>query len=137
LTTKNAIRSDIIDLLEKWKYPYKDFGTGIDAITIGLDIPFKYESGYALDDAINRLDDGKETPFAVTGRLMEVKEGAALYQAMCSIFLSTSRALFFDRWPLKWHRSLSTGYWELAQHIPCALIKDSLVWKIFQTQYRQ
>ncbi|MEW6536044.1 MAG: hypothetical protein AB1454_10545 [Candidatus Auribacterota bacterium] len=125
LTTKNAIRADIINLLEKWPYPYKEFGKGIDAITIGLDMPFKYENGYALDDAINRLDDGKETPFAVTGRLMEVKEGAALYQAMCSMFLSTSRGLFFDLWPLKWRRALDTGYWELAQHIPCSLVKYS------------
>lgn len=123
--TKDMIRTDMLSFVRQTGFPYEGIGEGIDAITLALDMPFKYEGGYALDDAINRLDDESQSPYAFTGRLMEVEDGAALYQAMCSIFLTSSRGLFFDQWPLNWQRALLQGYWDLAHHLPCVLLNNS------------
>lgn len=125
-SAKEDIRKDIIGILEKWGVPYKNQGVGIDAITIALDIPFKYDGYFSLDDAINREDENATTCYACTGRLMDLGKGLALYQAMCSIFLPVSSGLFFDKWPVEWLRSLEIGCWELRKHVPCISIRDDM-----------
>lgn len=123
---KEKIRKDIIDILNWWGFSYKDTTGDMDAITIALDMPYKYGDGYSLDDAINRLDAKDITCYAYTGRLMDLGKGLALYQAMCSIFLDTTSALLFDRWPVKWQRALEPGAWELSKHIPTVSIFRNL-----------
>lgn len=124
--TKEIIRRDIISILNDWGFPFKGIGEGVDAITIAMDIPFKYDGGFSLDDAINREGDDSASTFAFTGRLMDLSKGLAVYQAMCSIFLQTSKALFFDRWPREWMRSLDVGVWDLRKKIPCVSIYDDM-----------
>ncbi len=126
---KEKIRKDIIDILDQWGFPYKETTGDMEAITIALDMPYKYGGGYSLDDAINRLDAKDITCYAYTGRLMDLGKGLALYQAMCSIFLDTTSALLFDRWPVKWQRALEPGAWELSKHIPTvSIFRDLRHW---------
>ena len=122
---KERIRTDIINIIEDWGYPYKGLGKGIDAITIALNMPFKYSFNYSLDDAINRETPDATACYAYTGRLLDTIEGMALYQAMCSIFLDTENCLLFDMWPQNWRRSLESGAWELRKKIPCVVVKGS------------
>lgn len=124
--TMEQVRDDVISILDKWGFPYMGIGEGIDAITIALDMPYSYGGGFALDDAINREELNSSQCFAYTGRLMDMGLGLAVYQAMCSIFLSTSRALFFDKWPRQWGRSLAVGCWLLRPYIPCVIFYDDL-----------
>jgi len=123
---KETIRKEIILILNEWGMPYKGIGEGVDTITIAMDIPYKYDDNFSLDDAINRETADSLTPYAFTGRLMDLDKGLALYQAMCSMFLKTSKALFFDRWPREWMRSLEVGAWDLRKEIPCVSIYDDL-----------
>lgn len=123
--SKEIIRKDIINIIQSWGYPYKGLGNGIDAITIALNMPFKYSKYYSLDDAVNRETPNAVDCYAYTGRLLDVVDGMALYQAMCSIFLNTQNCLLFDKWPPRWGRSLELGAWELRKKIPCLVIRDS------------
>ena len=124
--TKEIVRKDIINIIENWGYPYKGLGNGIDAVTIALNMPFRYSHHYSLDDAINRETPDSTDCYAYTGRILDHIEGMALYQAMCSIFLKTENCLLFDKWPESWGRSLELGAWELRKKIPCAVIRYNL-----------
>ncbi len=122
---KESIRISFMDMIDKWGYEYRGLGKGIDFITIALSMPFKYDHGFSLDDAINREKPDSIIPYAYTGRLMDLGKGLAVYQAMCSVFLDTNSAIFFDRWPENWGRSLKLGCYELRKKIPAVNVLPS------------
>lgn len=124
--TKELIRKDILRMLDGWGFEYRGLGKGIDAITLAVDMPIKYGGGMSLDDAINRLTPDSTRCYAYTGRLMDLGKGLAVYQAMCSLFLDTNRALFFDKWPQQWGRTLKLGCYEIRRHIPAVVLRDDL-----------
>ncbi len=139
---KETIRKEIISRIENWGYTYKELGDEIDYITLALDIPYRYQNGYSLDDAINRLEAKNEACFAYVGRLLGTAKkpntlnnrpgadnkaerglscqgrGMPIYQAMCGLFLRVDKALFFDRWPEKWNRRTSEAAWEITDYVP-------------------
>jgi len=135
---KEVIRKKLISRIKDWGYAYKELGDEIDYITLALDIPYRYQNGYSLDDAINRLEPKNETCFAYVGRLLGIAKpnnshltesnppeadnsagrSMPLYQAMCSLFLRVDKALFFDRWPDKWQRRTSEAAWEITDYVP-------------------
>ncbi len=63
--------------------------------------------------------------YAYVGRLLEADEGMALYQAMCSIFLGASKALYFDRWPEDWGLRCQEGWWVMQTRVHSILVKKS------------
>ena len=63
--------------------------------------------------------------YAYVGRLLEADEGMSLYQAMCSIFLGTTKALYFDRWPEDWGLRCQEGWWVMQTKIHSVLVKKS------------
>ena len=147
---KEEIRKQVIRTIERWGYGYRQLGDDIDYITLALDLPIAYMASapgtsgtqrLCLDDGINRLTPdgsippakGKEgTPekargdcYAYVGRLLEVEEGMALYQAMCSIFLGTRKAIYFDSWPERWGLRAQEGWWVMQTRIPSILVKQN------------
>jgi len=147
---KEEIRKDVIKAVERWGYSYKSLGEDLDYITLALDVPFAYTKSdfktgakerFCLDDAINRLSPDGSAPsskrkknkgeeprgkyYAYVGRLLEAEEGMSLYQAMCSIFLDTGNALYFDRWPEKWGLRCQEGWWVMQTKIPSVLVRKS------------
>ena len=126
---KEQIRKAIMEHLDSWGFEYRGLGKGIDTLTLALDMPIKYNHGFSLDDAINRETPDAIRPYAYTGRLMDLGKGLAVYQAMCSLFLDTTDALFFDRWPEKWGRSLKLGCYEMRKKIPSVLFNEFKDWR--------
>ncbi len=126
---KEQIRKAIIEHLDSWEFEYRGLGRGIDTLTLALDMPIKYNHGFSLDDAINRETPDAIRPYAYTGRLMDLGKGLAVYQAMCSLFLDTTDALFFDRWPEKWGRSLKLGCYAMRKKIPSVWFHDFKDWR--------
>ncbi len=146
---KEAIRKDVIRIIERWGYSYRNLGDDIDFITLGLDLPIAYrgtapetkgKQRLCLDDGINRLTPDGSLPrspkekksekkqgycYAYAGRLLEAEEGMALYQAMCSIFLETDKALYFDRWPENWGLRALEGWWVLQTKVHATLVRKS------------
>ncbi len=147
---KEEIREDVVEAIRGWGYSFDRLNDDIDYVTLALDIPFAFvamdaSSGaqhrLCLDDAINRLTpdgsptnarDGETPPgeargeiYAYVGRLIEAEEGMSLYQAMCSIFLGTEKALYFDRWPESWGLRCQEGRWVMQTKIPSVLVSKS------------
>jgi len=141
---KEEIRKRVTKTIEGWGYRYEELGDDIDYITLALDLPIAYIGSAAggagkqklcLDDGINRLtpdgsapssrkgEEGKGHRYAFVGRLLEAEEGMALYQAMCSIFLGTSKALYFDRWPERWGLRAQEGWWVMQTKVNSVLVK--------------
>ncbi|NQT84388.1 hypothetical protein HQ563_15290 [bacterium] len=147
---KEEVRKNIIKTIERWGASYKGLGDDIDYITLALDLPIAYmgvapgtagKQRLCLDDGINRLTPNGSLPssktekkkaekprgycYAYVGRLLEVEQGMALYQAMCSIFLGTSKALFFDRWPERWGLRAREGWWVMQGNVHSDLVRKN------------
>lgn len=120
-TDKENIRRMIIEKITSWGCDYKGIGSGIDYITLAMNIPYTY-SGMSLDDAINREDPTAAACYAYTGRLVDENSGMALYQANCAAFLPVRKALLFDRWPANWNYGMAEAQWNFLQHIPAVLL---------------
>jgi hypothetical protein len=145
---KEQIREEVIQTIDRWGYSFSKLDDEVDYITLGLDLPFGFmgtdpmtrtKQRLCLDDGINRMtpdgtipssggetvkgEDARGNCFAYVGRLIEPDEGMSLYQAMCSIFLDTSQALYFDRWPEKWGLRCQEGAWVMQSRIPVTLVK--------------
>ncbi|MCK5655990.1 MAG: hypothetical protein KAI03_06860 [Candidatus Aureabacteria bacterium] len=113
----NDIKNAVIGFMKDKGYSYKG-RSGVEYITIAQGMPFVYNPGMSVDDALVRETLTSDDIYAYVGRLMEVEEGAAVYQAMCSLFLETDRALFFDTWDIAW--GFQTGYaaWQFFGKVP-------------------
>ncbi|MDX2037047.1 MAG: hypothetical protein SFX72_10375 [Isosphaeraceae bacterium] len=77
-----------------------ELGDDCDFITLAGDWPFRYDAPNGprcLDDLIGRGADGKR--WAYVGRLIH-DEKTAVYQAMCSLFLTTDSAVVFNGYPI-------------------------------------
>jgi hypothetical protein len=102
LAEADTIRKDIAARLMRSGVGFRAYGTDLDGLTLACDAPYRYdaldapEAGVrALDDFIARKDSG--APWGVVGRMLG-DEAAAIYRAMCSIFLQPEEALFFSRY---------------------------------------
>ncbi|MFN9993631.1 MAG: hypothetical protein ACK54H_09810 [Phycisphaerales bacterium] len=86
-------------------------GDDIDAVTLGMNVPVKYDPGsskerYALTDRIGRHDDpARRDRWAWCGQIPGNASQAA-YRAMCSLFLQPTSAWIFDGYPPEgdWNR---------------------------------
>ena len=117
LKVVDYIRKDIIARIVSWGYEYRGIGTGIDYITLALNLPVHYNS-FSVDDAINREEQTAIRAYAYCGRLFEGEGGMALYQANCAAFLPVHKALLFDRWPANWRYGMGEAAWSLYKNIP-------------------
>ncbi|MEK6645155.1 MAG: hypothetical protein AABY84_00560 [Candidatus Firestonebacteria bacterium] len=99
----DVIRKDIMNYLDKFNVPYKNYGIDLDGITLAIDLPYRYkaleteaEKGIRVtDDFIDTNDSG--FPWGIAGRLIG-DESSSIYRAMCSIFLNIDEALFFSKY---------------------------------------
>ncbi len=150
---KETVRKAVIETIEQWGYEYRSLGDEMDFITLALDFPIGYmgtdsatgtQQRLCLDDGINRLTPDGSPPsgsenkkdekdkaekrghcYAYVGRLLEAEEGMSLYQAMCSIFLDTRNALYFDRWPEKWGLRCQEGAWVMQTRLHSTVVKTN------------
>jgi len=119
-----VLRDKISHLFSLWDLSFASLGDDVDYLTLALDLPFVYgDSPRAVDDAVNRCGESTRIISFHVGRLLEAQKGMALYQAMCSLFLSTGAALFYDEWPDTWRKSLRPGHWAIADRIPSFLLQ--------------
>ena len=119
-----VLREEIADLLSLWNLSFKELGDDVDYLTLAVHLPLAYgDTPRAVDDALNRCGDTVKTPSFYVGRLVEGDRGMALYQAMCSLFLPTHSAFFYDQWPESWNRSLRPAYWSIADRIPSLILQ--------------
>ena len=121
---KEKIRTEILDGVKDWGYPYEGLGEGIDYVTLAFNMPHAYrretpaaknkiDPGYSMTDAIGRLTPsglveegvpvegaapGEPAVYAYCGQLIEAAPQMALFQAMSSLFAETDKALYFHRW---------------------------------------
>lgn len=74
---------------------YRELGDDCDFLTLAADYPYRYQNrgDQAFDDLLARVDAQRRWGYA--GRLVG-SEAAAVYQAMCSLFLQPRSALFFN-----------------------------------------
>ncbi|MDD5644130.1 MAG: hypothetical protein PHO00_01620 [bacterium] len=108
----DGLRNSILQFIRDRGYEYSG-RKGIEYITIARDMPYIYERSMSVDDAIGREKMTDSDVYAFVGRIVEVEEGASLYQAMCSLFLEAGRSLFFDLWTPDWRLPAGYGAWML------------------------
>jgi len=123
-TDKEKIRETVIGKIRTWGYDYRGTGSGIDYITLAMNIPYTYQ-GLSLDDAINREEPAGVSVYAYTGRLVDENSGMALYQANCAAFLTAGKALLFDRWPANWNYGMAEAQWNFLKYIPAVLYEPA------------
>ncbi|MCK9555468.1 hypothetical protein M0R36_06605 [bacterium] len=108
----DSLRNSILQFIRDRGYTYSGRG-GIEYITVAEDLPYIYERSMSVDDAVGREKMTDSDVYAFVGRLVEVEEGASLYQAMCSLFLEAEKSLFFDLWSPDWKLQAGYGAWML------------------------
>lgn len=74
---------------------YRELGDDCDFLTLATDYPYRYEhqGDLAFDDLVARTPEGAR--WGYVGRLTG-SASAAVYQAMCSLFLQPERVLLFN-----------------------------------------
>ncbi|MBN2190081.1 MAG: hypothetical protein JW728_02595 [Candidatus Aureabacteria bacterium] len=113
----DSLRNSVLQFIRDRGYKYSG-RSGIEYITIARDLPYIYERSMSVDDAMGREKMTDSDVYAFVGRLVEVEEGASLYQAMCSLFLEAEKSLFFDLWSPDWKLQAGYGAWMLFDRMP-------------------
>ncbi|MBV9386323.1 MAG: hypothetical protein JOZ78_07840 [Chroococcidiopsidaceae cyanobacterium CP_BM_ER_R8_30] len=97
-----SLQDNVQQVVEKTGYTYAELGDDIDTITIARQMAVKYQPSetagdrLAITDGLARHPDGQR--WAVVGWIYG-SSVRALYQAMCSIFLTQKTALLYDTYP--------------------------------------
>jgi len=106
-----ALATSIREAVSSIGLAWETAGDDIDALTLGMNVPIKYDPGsskerYALTDRIGRHDDpARRDRWAWCGQIPGNASQAA-YRAMCSLFLQPASAWIFDGYPPEgdWNR---------------------------------
>lgn len=102
LTQWQSLQTRVQQVVEKTGYAYAELGDDIDTVTIVRQMAVKYQPDemvgdrLAVTDGLARHPDGQR--WAVVGWIYG-SSVRALYQAMCSIFLTQKTALLYDSYP--------------------------------------
>lgn len=97
------LQTSVQQAVETTGYAYADLGDDIDTVTIVRQVAAKYQHSekakelLAVTDGLARHPDGQR--WAIVGWIYGSSE-RALFQAMCSIFLTQETALLYNSYPL-------------------------------------
>lgn len=97
-----SLKTTVQNLVKNTGYPYAALGDAIDTITIVRQLAVKYQSptnineSLAVTDGLARDEAGNR--WAVASWIYG-SPARSVYQAMCSIFIDSKNALFYDSYP--------------------------------------